>query len=347
MTVRQLSEEDKKSYSMLVTHPIQSWEWGQFRQKVGNQVVRLGVFDKGKLKEAHQLTIHKIPYTPYKLGVLLKSPAPTEDTIDALRLLAQKENLIFARLEPNVVTSDKSTAKTVQLLKKHGARAGRPMFTKETFWIDLTLPEEELLKSMHPKTRYNIRVAQRHGVEVFEDNSKKAFEKYLDLTEQTTKRQGFYAHTARYHRLMWETLRTAQGKPRPSHALAAHLLTARYQSKILITWILFAFGNTLYYPYGASSDKYRNVMASHLMMWEAIRFGKKLGLQKLDLWGKEEGKGFTRFKEGFGPQTIELIGTWDLVFQPSLYTMYRAAEDLRWKFLKFAAFLPLPKPSFR
>lgn len=349
LTFRQLEEKDKTAFNKLAGHPVQSWEWGEFREKTGNKVRRVGVFVGRKLKEAYQLTVHQIPYTSYKIGVLLKGPAPTKPVIQSLKELAKKENLIFVRMEPQVRIRGKGEREgVVNLLKQNGAVPGRPMFTRETFWIDLTLSEEELLKRMHPKTRYNIKVAQKHQVEVVEDNSKKAFEKYLDLTHQTVARQGFYAHTERYHRLMWETLRGGRGKGKGGRdILNAHLLTARYRGKILIAWILFVFKNTLYYPYGASSDEHRNVMASHLIMWEAILFGKKLGLSKFDLWGKEEGKGFTRFKEGFAPETVEFVGTWDLVFNPTAYSIYKTAESIRWLFLKLAAKLPLPKPTFR
>ena len=43
---------------------------------------------------------------------------------------------------------------------------------------------------------------------------------------------------------------------------------------------MFVYKNTLYYPYGASTNLYKETMASNLMMWEAIKFGKKLGLKK-------------------------------------------------------------------
>lgn len=223
------------------------------------------------------------------------------------------------------------------LLRQYGARRGRSFFTPTTFLIDLTKSEEELLAAMHPKTRYNIRLAQKHGVVVAEDNSKEAFEKYLDLTNQTTKRQGFYAHTERYHRLMWQSLHPKG---------IARLLTAKYKNEILITWVVFVWKDTLYYPYGASADRHREVMASYAMMWEAIKFGKKLGLKKFDLWGREEGKGFTKFKEGFAPQVVEFLGTWDFVINPALYPIYRMAEEIRWKLLKAKAKI-FPISSFR
>ena len=116
-----------------------------------------------------------------------------------------------------------------------------------------------------------------------------------------------------------------------------HLLTATYKGNIITTWILFAYGGFLYYPYGASSGQYKGVMANNLVMWEAIRFGKKLGLTTFDLWGREEGKGFTRFKEGYNPKVVEFLGTWDLVINEPIYTVYRIVEKIRWKLLRIAA----------
>ena len=83
-------------------------------------------------------------------------------------------------------------------------------------------------------------------------------------------------------------------------------------------------------------------MANNLMMWEAIRFGKSLGLTTFDLWGREEGKGFTRFKEGYNPRVVEFLGTWDLVTSP-LYWLYRFAEGIRWSVLRIKSKLVKPK----
>ena len=115
----------------------------------------------------------------------------------------------------------------------------------------------------------------------------------------------------------------------------AHLLTATFQKQIITTWILFTWKDFLYYPYGASSDEYKNVMANNLIMWEAIKFGKKMGLKTFDLWGREIGKGFTKFKEGYRPQVVEFLGSWDLIVNKPLYYLYRVLEYIRWKILKF------------
>jgi lipid II:glycine glycyltransferase (peptidoglycan interpeptide bridge formation enzyme) len=308
----------------IATHPLQTSAWAEFRQKWGNEVVetKFGI-----------LTLHKLPFTSHKIAMFEKGPAPTKTMLTDLKKIGKERNLVFIKLEPNCVKSDK----LVKLVQSEGIIAGRRLFTPTTFWIDLTPSEEDLMKSFSSKTRYNIRLAQKKGVTVKEDDSDKAFERYLDLTRETVSRQGFYAHTEKYHRLMWDILKKAG---------IAHLLTATYQGEIITTWILFTWKNFLYYPYGASTEKHKEVMANNLMMWGAIKFGKKMGLTTFDLWGREEGKGFTKFKEGYNPKVIEFLGTWDLVINKPLYAVYKIAEWIRWPVLKVSAQFGLSKHRF-
>lgn len=314
---------DKNIWNKKANHPLQTWEWGEFRKAWGNEVVRLNF---------GQLTLHKIPFSNYKIGIFEKGPIPTQEMLDDLKKLAEEKKLLFVKLEPNTVPKDnKQAKKLINLLKRNGCVPGKTLFTPTTFWIDLRKNEEDLLKSFHPKTRYNIRLAQKYGVKIVEDNSENAFERYLELTRETVRRQGFFAHSEKYHRLMWEYLHRQMVKKKEKPI--AHLLTALYSNEIIVTWILFVWKDFLYYPYGASSEKYKNVMANNLMMWEAIKFGKALGLKTFDLWGREPGKGFTRFKEGYSPEVVKFLGSWDLITS-SLYWFYKPLEHLRWIILR-------------
>ncbi|HVF69965.1 MAG TPA: peptidoglycan bridge formation glycyltransferase FemA/FemB family protein [Xanthomonadales bacterium] len=349
MTIRPITPTDKEQFNSVVTHPLQAFEWGEFREKTGVKVVRRGLFKNNpsassgqvKLVSGFQLTIHKIPHTKFTIGYLPKGDLPTKELLGELEKIGKEENCVFIQLEPNVVRSKNQEVRIKDLVP-----AARPLFTKFTFVLDLTQSEEELLKNMHSKARYNIKVAQKNGVEVTEDNSEKSFKEYLRLTEETTKRQKFYAHTKDYHIKMWEALQDQRSKIKDQrldkNKLTAHLLTAKYKNKILTSWILFVFKDTLYYPYGASSSENREVMASNLVMFEAIRFGKKLGLKKFDMWGamgpnpdkKDPWYGFHNFKEKYAPAHVEFIGSYDLIINPVLYNFYKVADKMRWLVLK-------------
>ena len=349
--IKTVGEKDKSSYNELATHPLQSWEWGEFRKISGNSVYRFADFNKNnEIKRSYTVLGHNIPRTKYKIGTLIKGPVPKKEDLKFLANFAKKESIIFIKIEPATPVDSKSIRykninkeKTVSLLKGFGACEGKTLFTPTTFWVDLTKEEEELLTSFNSKTRYNIRLAQRKGVEVSEDNSDKAFDKYLALTKESVKRQGFYAHTQKYHELMWQTLHKDMVKENKEPI--ARLMTATYRGEIITTWVLFVWHNFLYYPYGASSNKYKNVMANNLIMWESIKFGKKMGLNIFDLWGREEGKGFTKFKEGYSPEVVEFLGTWDLPTS-YLYKPYTLAEGVRWKLLKARTKFGLVKPKF-
>ncbi len=341
MVIREITEKEKDAFDKVAAHPLQSWAWGEFRQKTGVKVERVGIFKGNELKQGLQLTIHPIPYSTYTVGYFPKGVLPDETQLSALKTLGEKHNCILVKLEPNVAVSvgverQDAHAAIRQWLFDHGCQAGRPLFTKHTFQVDLTQTEEQLLSKMKPKTRYNIGVAERNKVVVREDNSVEMFSAYLELMQETTQRQGFYAHTLDYHRNMWKEMHKAG---------IARLLTATWNNQVLVAWVVFVFNGVLYYPYGASSSEHREVMASNLMMWEVIKYGKKLGCKTLDMWGalgpdadsKDPFFGFHRFKEGYGGQLVEFVGTYDLVLKPRLYRLYRLVDNARWGYLRARA----------
>ena len=318
------------TYNSFVSHPLQSYEWGEFRAKTGVKVI-IEILSK---KIAFQITIHRVPFSNTTVGYFPKGNLPTKELINKLSQIGRETNCSYIQLEPNVESSKQTS------IPKLGLRPSfHPLFTKYTFILGLTKSEEELLKNMHQKTRYNIRLAQRSGVEVKNDNSNEAFEEYLKLTSETTKRQKFYAHGEDYNKKMWETLKASKLDP---ERLQSHLLLANYKKNTLVAWILFTFKDTLYYPYGASSSEHREVMASNLLMWEAIKFGQRLGLKNFDMWGslgpnpnpKDPWFGFHRFKEGYGPRLVEFVGSYDLVINPTNYQLLRVGDKARWAYLR-------------
>lgn len=304
---------------------MQSFEWGEFRESLGTKLKRYGLFENKNLKTAFQLTFHKIPLTKYFVGYLPKGPFPDKNLAEALTKIGQENRCAFIKIEPDVkVSSSKSQVSSIF------RNSPKPLFTKFNFVLDLEKSEDELLKNMHPKTRYNIKVAQKHEVKIEERTDSEAFEIYLKLYFETTKRQGYHGHNKDYHRKVWQTLRDAG---------MARLLIAYYQLSTtnyqpLTAWMLFNFKKTLYYPYGGSSKTHPEVMANNLVAWEAIKLGKKLGLKEFDMWGalgpdansSDPWYGFHKFKQGYGGDLVEYLGTYDLVFNWPVYILFNLVE---------------------
>lgn len=340
-----ITHTQKDEYNSVINHPLQSYEWGEFRKKTGVSVIRRVLISEEKIIDGFTLTLHKIPGTPYVAGYLPKGNPPTKELLQELKKIGKEKKCIYIQLEPNLLKNQ-----TKEMVEPHLQDSEfiiypsfHPLFTKYTFVLDLTKSEEELLKSMYPKTRYNIKVAQKNNVWVEENNSEAAFKEYLKLMNETTSRQKFYAHTPTYHRLQWETL----PKSIDHNKLSYHLFHAKYKDSsgkahTLTTWVLFMFHNTLYYPYGASSSLFRNTMHSNLMAWEAIKFGKKMGCTSFDMWGalgqepdmNDPWYGFHRFKQGYAPKHVEFMGSYDLVISPRLYKLAKIADKARWAYLK-------------
>ncbi len=320
MELRPITKQDQ--YDKLVTHVIESWEWGEARKTLGIPVLRYGIFEKGKLVKTFQITLHKIPFINKYVGYLPKGPLPDKELAEALKEIGHENNCAFIKLEPNIEISNVKSQMSNIFLK-----SPKPLFTKYNFVLDLTKSEQELLKNMHPKTRYNIRVAQKHGVKVEERNDDEAFKTYLRLYFETTKRQGYHGHNEIYHKKIWETLRDAG---------MARILIASLNKEPLTAWMLLNFKDTLYYPYGGSSKSRPEVMSNNLICWEAIKLGKKLGLRKFDMWGalgpdanpNNPWFGFHRFKLGFGGKLVEYIGTYDLVFNWPIYLTFTTVDRL-------------------
>ncbi len=320
---------DKKVWNALAIHPLQSWQWGQAREQMGIDVLRIGDFKNEKLTNTFQITFHKLPYLNYSIGYLPRSVLPSKDMLNFMYKYAKQNRIIFIKSEPY----EKKKSK-LEILHSKLTTSPHPLFPNWTQIVDLTQTEQQLLAKMHPKTRYNIRLAQKKEVTVREVNNEEGFAIFANLYFKTTKRQHYFGHDYNYHKILWDNLK----------ANLAHLLIAFYKDTPLAAYELFYFQQTLYYPYGGTLDQHRNLMASNLLMWEAIRLGKRLGASKFDLWGSLSPKysstphswaGFTRFKEGYGGDFIELMGSFDLIAQPSLYKLYNSVHQLREIYLQF------------
>jgi lipid II:glycine glycyltransferase (peptidoglycan interpeptide bridge formation enzyme) len=313
----------------LPLHPLQSVAWADFRFKSGISVFRVS--------EGFMMTVHRIPHTSYSIGYVPKCFFPDKNILKKLYDIGVEQKCIFIKLEPNVFLDNKTNKTIPQNLVINNNKvpivpSPHPLFTKYSFIIDLSKSEEQLLTSCKSKTRYNIKIAQKHGVTIKETKQVTDFESYISLSKETWSRQKFHAHGEIYHRLMWKTLKKAG---------IARLFVANYKTDTkevpLVAWIVFLYNNVLYYPYGASSSSYKNVMASNLMMWEVIKWGKRNGAKLFELWGslgpnpnpKDPWYGFHKFKEGYGGELVEYIGSYDLIIRSNLYRFYNLAYNFR------------------
>jgi peptidoglycan pentaglycine glycine transferase (the first glycine) len=196
---------------------------------------------------------------------------------------------------------------------------------RRTLCLDLQLDDEALLAQMKPKGRYNIRVAQRHGVSVVEDNSAQGLADFVRIVQRTARRQGIDVKPASYFRSM---LALAQ----PSLSL----LFAQHAGRRLATALVLRFGERSTYFYGGSLAVQRRVMAPYLLHFEAARRARAQGCRWYDLWGVAppgaEGhrwQAISDFKRKLGGVEFDFGPTLDRVFDAGAYARFEALQQAR------------------
>ena len=291
---------------------LQSWEWGEFQKAVGEKVERF-FCDDG----VASVIIRQLPgfgqYAYCPRGPIVKS-----DFFSALKELSKIiDPMFFFRFE--LLTTfhrgeEMSTIKTIDLQPSH------------TWVTQLDLSEEKLFESLHKKTRYNIGLAQRHGVEIrFNEID---FDFVWPIFVETGSRGEFRLHSKTYYQKMLQTINTEDCR--------TFLAVAEFQQKPIAVNIMLDFGGVRTYLHGASSHKHRSLMAPHLLHFELIKDAKQKGLKIYDWWGiapddepNHSWAGITRFKKSFPGQEIVYAGTYDFVRKPFWYKVYRLARQVR------------------
>ncbi len=188
--------------------------------------------------------------------------------------------------------------------------------------IDLAQDEAALLAGMHPKTRYNIRLAARKGVTVREGRLSD-LDLLYHMYHETAQRDGFIIRSLEYYGDAWGSfIQAGLGQP----------LIAEVESQPVAALILFHFAGTAFYFYGMSRNLHRDKMPNQLLQWEAMRWAKQHGCTTYDLWGAPDTldpsdpmHGVYRFKQGLGAQFVRHIGACDYTPLPPLYWLYTVA----------------------
>ncbi|NBF40559.1 MAG: peptidoglycan bridge formation glycyltransferase FemA/FemB family protein [Spirochaetes bacterium] len=205
-----------------------------------------------------------------------------------------------------------------------------------TVIIDLTPEEEALLGAMKPKTRYNVRLAGKRGVDVRAgrvrapaDKPADDLDRWYELYRETAERDRIAIHSPAYYRALFDTAGAYPG-------VDLSLLVAEHEGELLAGIIVLRFGGTATYLYGASSNHKRNLMAPYALQWEAMRRSREAGAAHYDLFGVPPADdpghpmhGLYRFKTGFGGRILHRAGGWDYPARPAGYALYRTAERAR------------------
>ena len=297
---------------------LQTQEWLDFQNFIERKTFS---YNNGKIKAniiRHDLPFGKnylyIPHGPEIYFGEIQSGLKNEadNFLKYLKELGKENKSIFAKIEPleDVVME--------VIYRKSLKRSKKSIQPTRTVLVDLNLSEARLLERMHHKTRYNIKVAEKHGVIVKDGNDLEAFWKLL---KKTAKRDRFGSHSKEYYKKFLEYF---------NGNIKAEMVMAYYNDRPVAGALLLTHGDTCYYLHGASDHNARNVMAPHALHWEIMKWAKAKGYHHYDFWGIDAKRwpGVTRFKLGFGGQEKEYPGSFDLPISKIWYLIYKIARKL-------------------
>jgi peptidoglycan pentaglycine glycine transferase (the first glycine) len=324
-------------------HLLQSWEWAQVKSRAGWKADPLTwpAPDGDARTQAAALVLERQAQAgplrlPLKVLYLPKGPLLDwsderlrGEILGQIEALARQRGAIFVKIDPDVIVGTglpgqgEERALGAQVTSELGQRGWRfsdeQIQFRNTMWIDLTTSEEDLLAQMKPKTRYNLRLAERKDVHI-RSGSAEDFPLLYRMYAETALRDGFVIRDEGYYHTVWSIF---------AQAGLADFLIAEVEGEPVAGVVMLRFGQRAYYLYGMSRAAHREKMPNVLLQWEAICRAKAAGCTVYDLWGApgefDEGDsmwGVYRFKEGLGAQVIRTLGAWDYPVHPGLYRWY-------------------------
>jgi len=348
-------------------HFLQTYEWGQVKAKYGWTPYYAVWTDDGKFHISQTPdnwslnTDHCVAATMIlkkqilsrgfvaRLSILYAPKGPLLDwdntalrtrVLNDLQSYARKQGAIFLKIDPDIVlgrgvpdsggdvTENNGQAARSELTRRGWVYSSDQIQFQNTVLIDLSATEEEMLARMKPKTRYNVRLAEKKGVTIrtgIVDDLPVLYKMYAE----TSVRDGFVIRDENYYMTVWKLFMSNVETFQRSSVPSCIPLIAEVDDQPVAAIFLFMFAGRAYYVYGMSRNLHREKMPTYLLQWEAMKYAKANGCSAYDLWGAPEVFaesdsmwGVYRFKEGLGGEVIRTLGAYDFAPNQIWYKLY-------------------------
>jgi lipid II:glycine glycyltransferase (peptidoglycan interpeptide bridge formation enzyme) len=333
-------------------HVLQQSAWGDLKAAYGWQVDRIALSENDQIVTGAQLLFRPLPFHLGTMAYLAMGPYMTpplyemergpggEDTLwHAINASARQHGAAFLKWEPGIFIDVNTNSGLQPIALPDFAALGfrssqQTVQPPRTILIDIRADDEAILARMNQGTRRKIRQSQKNGIRYYAA-SRADVAIFNGMMQTTGSRNAFGVHAPGYYERAYDLF--------VPHDAA--LILAEHEGDPLAGIMVFAKGHTAWYLYGASSDIKRNLMAAYGVQWAAIQWAKARGCHTYDMWGIPdedeatlEAKFETRsdglwgvygFKRGWGGQIVRSAGTWDKVYNPFIYQLYKLA--LKWR----------------
>ncbi len=341
-------------------HPLQLWGWGEAKRSNGWAPHRLALVESEKWLAAGEVLLWPIPragrFVAYVPRGPVADPAGNElaELLNQIVAWAKEHKVLHIRIDPawrendlrssriaasnsalrshrapehgslavlnSPGTASISVGRNVGLLPAGWQHSAHNIQLPETYTIDLAKSEEDLLEPMSRKHRQYIRKSQRDGVMVERVTDSKNLKPMLEMYAETAQRAGFGIHLGEYYQDLLGQLGEHN-----------YLYYAKFEGKPVAFLWLAAAGETAYELYGGVTAAGQELKANYFLKWHAMMEMKQAGYRIYDFNGRLN-EGVSQFKQGFGPDETDYVGTWDY---PLNKLGYKAWERL-WPMAKIA-----------
>lgn len=321
---------------------LQSPEYGKMNELLGFKVIEEDFGGKGRalmiVRDAKRGRYLEIPCGPL---IDWSDKELVKTAFEKIKEVARAEKCVFVRVRPQLM----ATKENLVLLAGLGLKKS-PMHlaAEHTVLIDLTQPEEDLLAKMRRQTRYEVRRADKLGIEVTKSNTEKMFEEFHAVQVETARRQGFIPpdmRTLEAERKAFKdnaqiyVAKIAAEKARGTLKEAPEDLL---EQAPVAYGLIIGDGKEVDYYEAASTDLNRRLPGAYALLWQVMRDYKKAGYQRFNLWGiapagqpNHRYAGVTTFKTGFGGEAVEYVPAHDLVISKVGYLKDYVVETARKK----------------
>ncbi|HTP02745.1 MAG TPA: peptidoglycan bridge formation glycyltransferase FemA/FemB family protein [Anaerolineales bacterium] len=330
-------------------HLLQTWEWAQMKAAYGWEpmpfvwpaaagecqaaamVLKRHVLRRGFTARLCILYAPKGPLLDASNGSLRRQ------VLDDLQQLGKRESAILLKIDPDVqlgwgVPGEPGAVELAsgrhfegELVERGWRFSNGQVQFRNTVLLDLTASEEHMLESMKPKTRYNVRLAEKKGVQL-RAGTLNDIPLLYRMYAETSVRDHFVIRHEGYYRTVWTAFMAT-----PEDGLRPHAepLIAEVDGEAVAAIFVFYFAGRAYYLYGMSRDAHREKMPNYLLQWEAMKRARGRGCTAYDLWGAPDEFsesdplwGVFRFKEGLGGRVVRTPGAWDYPASPFWFRLY-------------------------
>lgn len=253
----------------------------------------------------------------------------------ALEALAHEKNVTFIRIEPQ-------SAETADFWANlPNSQKSKDLSPKETWVLDLTPEKSDIIKGFSQGTRTRFNQFAKKGLSVTTSQTPSDIKYLVALQHKLAHQKNFGTFSEKYLKtelaqpfstlyLVHYDPKNASTPPDPEKTP----LLAEPGDKIIAASLFFDYQDTRYYMQSAADLDYKKLPATVALLTTALFDAKKKGLKKFDFWGiapenapeNHPWAGFTAFKKSFGGFEVDYCGTYDLIFQPVKYKLYRLAR---------------------